>query len=54
MNEFITGKAENILKSFKMECIDLVVTSPPYDSLRNYKEGASLVNFTLFCDVEEM
>ncbi len=40
MNEFITGKAEDVLKTYNDNYIDLVVTSPPYDLLRNYKEGA--------------
>ena len=41
-NLFYTGKAEEIMCNYiQPETIDLVVTSPPYDSLRDYKNGAS-------------
>jgi site-specific DNA-methyltransferase (adenine-specific) len=36
MNEIICGDNVEIMKKMKDECIDLVVTSPPYDNLRNY------------------
>lgn len=35
-NQIICGDAVKILKDFDEDCIDLVVTSPPYDNLRNY------------------
>jgi len=37
LNTVICGKAEDVLKTFSDECIDLTVTSPPYDNLRDYK-----------------
>lgn len=36
-NRLICGNNIEILKSFPDECIDLTVTSPPYDDLRDYK-----------------
>lgn len=36
-NQVIEGDCEQALKTFQDECIDLVVTSPPYDNLRTYK-----------------
>lgn len=35
-NCFILGKSEEVLKNFPDSCVDLVVTSPPYDNLRDY------------------
>ena len=35
-NQVICGDSAQILKSFPDECIDLTVTSPPYDKLREY------------------
>ena len=37
MNEIICGNNIEIMKKMKEGCIDLVVTSPPYDNLRTYK-----------------
>ena len=37
LNTVICGKAEDVLKTFPDGCIDLTVTSPPYDNLRDYK-----------------
>lgn len=36
-NTIICGRNEQILATFPPDCIDLTVTSPPYDSLRAYK-----------------
>ncbi len=36
-NKIICGDCVEILKTFPNECIDLVVTSPPYDNTRFYK-----------------
>lgn len=36
LSEIICGKSEEILKKIESNTIDLVVTSPPYDKLRNY------------------
>ncbi|MEZ4200621.1 MAG: site-specific DNA-methyltransferase [Candidatus Paceibacterota bacterium] len=37
INDFIVGDAVEIMKTMPEESIDLVVTSPPYDELRDYK-----------------
>lgn len=37
LNTVICGDSAHILKTFPDECIDLTVTSPPYDNLREYK-----------------
>lgn len=37
-NRLFVGKAESVLSEiFPDECVDLTVTSPPYDELRDYK-----------------
>jgi len=36
MNDLICGNNIDVLKTFPDECIDLTVTSPPYDNLRDY------------------
>ncbi len=36
LNTIITGDSAIVLQSFQPDCIDLTVTSPPYDDLRNY------------------
>jgi site-specific DNA-methyltransferase (adenine-specific) len=36
-NRIICGNNIEILKTFPNECIDLTITSPPYDNLRDYK-----------------
>jgi len=36
LNEIICGDAVEIMKTMPLNSIDLVVTSPPYDELRNY------------------
>lgn len=38
INQIICGNNIDVLKSFPNECIDLVITSPPYDDLRDYNE----------------
>jgi len=37
LNRIINGDNVEVLKTFDNECIDLTVTSPPYDNLRTYK-----------------
>lgn len=37
INQILTGNNVEILKQYEDETFDLVVSSPPYDSLRNYK-----------------
>lgn len=36
-NKIITGDCAEVMASFPTECIDLTVTSPPYDNLRDYE-----------------
>ena len=36
-DEITCGNNIEILRTFPDECIDLTVTSPPYDKLRDYK-----------------
>jgi DNA modification methylase len=36
LNQIITSDNIKYLKTLPDECIDLVVTSPPYDELRDY------------------
>lgn len=35
-NKIYHGDSAEVLKTFEPDCIDLTVTSPPYDNLRNY------------------
>ena len=35
-NRIINGDSSEVLRKFPSNSIDLVVTSPPYDSLRDY------------------
>jgi len=37
LNEIICGDAAEVMKALPLDSIDLVVTSPPYDELRDYK-----------------
>ena len=36
LNKFICGDAIEVMQAMPSDCVDLVVTSPPYDELRNY------------------
>lgn len=36
LNKVLQGDCLEVMKTFKDECIDLTVTSPPYDNLRTY------------------
>jgi DNA modification methylase len=36
VNRVICGDSAEVLKTFEADCIDLTVTSPPYDNLRTY------------------
>ena len=36
INRIINGNCVDVMQNFPDECIDLVVTSPPYDNLREY------------------
>lgn len=46
------GKCQEVLKSLASDSIDLVVTSPPYDSMRDY-EGSLKWDTNVFCEVAE-
>lgn len=35
-NHFFTGDCGSVLKTFPDECIDMILTSPPYADKRNY------------------
>ena len=35
--KIICGDSLEVMRGFESECIDLTVTSPPYDNLRDYK-----------------
>ncbi|HEY9269271.1 MAG TPA: site-specific DNA-methyltransferase [Methylotenera sp.] len=37
LNKITHGDCANVMEDFDEESIDLVITSPPYDNLRNYK-----------------
>jgi len=37
LNKIINGNCIEVMKSFEPNSIDLTLTSPPYDNLRNYK-----------------
>ena len=37
INDIHCGDSAELLKQIPPECIDLTVTSPPYDNLREYK-----------------
>ena len=45
-NRIINGDAKSVLSKMPDACIDLVVTSPPYDNLREYDNCTW--NFTIF------
>ena len=37
INKIICGECSAIMQTFPDDCIDMVLTSPPYDNLRDYK-----------------
>ncbi len=37
INQVICGDSAVVLKEFPNECVDCIVTSPPYDNLRDYR-----------------
>ena len=47
-NQIILGNVTDVLPTFPDKCIDLVVTSPPYDNLRTYEDNAEF-NWDVFC-----
>jgi DNA modification methylase len=44
LDKIISGDSAVVLQSFPSDCIDLTVTSPPYDNLRAY-EGEAVFDF---------
>lgn len=46
-NKVIQGDSAELLKKFPRESVDLVITSPPYDNLRDYT-GEVVWNFACF------
>lgn len=51
-NKIFNAKSNELLKEFPNCCIDLVVTSPPYDDLRDY-ENKSAWNFDVFKEIAQ-
>lgn len=49
-NKIINACSDKYLKEIPDNCIDMVVTSPPYDDLRDY-EGKVTWNFDVFKDI---
>lgn len=37
INQIIEGNCVDVMKEFDDNCVDLTITSPPYDNLRSYK-----------------
>lgn len=51
-NKIFNANSSILLKEFPNECIDLVVTSPPYDDLRDYN-GKIEWNFDIFQSIAD-
>lgn len=51
-NKIFNAKSNELLKEFPDCCIDLVVTSPPYDDLRDY-ENKYAWNFDVFKEIAQ-
>lgn len=49
-NKIINACSDQYLKEIPDNCIDMVVTSPPYDDLRDYEEKVTW-NFDVFKDI---
>lgn len=45
------GDSIELLKRFKCESVDLIVTSPPYDNLRKYGDVTSEWNYQTFMEI---
>jgi DNA modification methylase len=43
INKIINGNALDVLKTFPDECIDCIVTSPPYWAVRDYEEQNEII-----------
>ena len=46
-NKVYLGDCIDVMKSFPSDCIDLTVTSPPYDNMRTYNNTCEW-NFDVF------
>lgn len=51
-NSIVLGNSSEVLKKFDDEIIDLVVTSPPYDDLRDYNDKSEW-NYSVFKSVAD-
>ena len=51
LNRVYCGDASVVLKDFDDGCVDLVVTSPPYDTLRKYKGSGEQWNHEKFKEI---
>ena len=49
-NKIINADSSEYLKKLPAECIDMVITSPPYDNLRDY-DGKTRWNFDVFKEI---
>lgn len=47
IDQFYTGNASDLLTQIDDNSIDMVLTSPPYDNLRNYKNGHQFDFYTI-------
>ena len=52
INKVYLGDCIDVMATFPNECIDLTVTSPPYDNLRTYNATCEW-NFDVFKQVAE-
>lgn len=52
INKIANRHAQEYMKEFEDECIDLVVTSPPYDELRTYNDDSTW-NYQIFTEIAD-
>lgn len=52
LNTIIHGDSKDVLKEFPSDCIDVILTSPPYDDLRDYN-GQIVWNFEIFKEIAD-
>ena len=50
--ELMQGDCREVMAGFEPDCIDLTVTSPPYDNLRTYN-NSSVWNWEVFTEIAE-
>ena len=51
LNQIYCGDNVELLKNLPDDCVDLVVTSPPYDDIRDYKGNANFDLHTAGCEL---